>query len=274
MAETPQYEVFALRYATVERRAADNFLMHHDVHDGPMALDFFFWLIRGDERTILVDTGFSGCSSRQRGRDYLHEPLDALASLDVRAEDVQDLILTHLHYDHAGNVDAFPNARIHLQDAEMNYATGRYMCHEALRHFFSVDDVTTVLRRVYSEQVQFHDGDSVLRPGVELYRIGGHTAGLQVVRVHTRRGWIVLASDALHYYQNYESDNPFPGIFNVGEMMEGYRRLTSLVDTPDHIVPGHDPQVAVRYPRVAGCAADVFILHEPPTPWESNHESA
>jgi len=273
MAALPEFEVFALRYASVERRASENFLMH-DVHDGPMALDFYFWLIRGNGRTILVDTGFSTCSSRQRGRSFLQEPLDALAAMDIRADDVQDLILTHLHYDHAGNVDAFPRARVHLQDAEMNYATGRFMCHRALRNFFSVDDVATVLRRVYAEQVQFHDGDATLHPGIELYRVGGHTAGLQVVRVHTRRGWIVLASDALHYYRNYQTDNPFPGIFNVGEMMEGYRRLARLVETEDHIVPGHDPQVAERYPRVAGNKAEAFILHEPPKPWESSHEPA
>lgn len=265
MAETteiPEFQVFAIKYASVDRRASDNFLIR-DVHDGPMALDFYFWLIRGHGRTVLVDTGFSACSSRQRGRSFIREPLDALAATNVCAAEVRDVVLTHLHYDHAGNVDAFPNARVHLQDAEMSYATGRLMCHHALRHFFSVDDVATVLKRVYAEQVQFHDGDSRVCQGIELYRVGGHTAGLQVVRVHTQRGWIVLASDALHYYRNYGSNNPFPGIYNVGDMMEGYRKLATLVDTEDKIIPGHDPEVAKRYPTAAG-EDGVYVLHESP----------
>src|SRR3546814_18079292 len=81
----------------------------------------------------------------------------------------------------------------------MQYATGRYMCYSALRHFFSVDDVATVLKRVYENRVTFHDGDAQVAPGIEVYKIGGHTAGLTIVRVMNRRGWIVLASDAMHY---------------------------------------------------------------------------
>jgi glyoxylase-like metal-dependent hydrolase (beta-lactamase superfamily II) len=247
----------------VERRAVDNFLMR-DVHDGPMALDFYFWLIRGGNHTVLVDTGFSACSARQRNRRFLLEPAVALAKLGLTPGMIDDIVLTHLHYDHAGNIDAYPQARVHLQDAEMNYATGRYMCHGALRHFFSVDDVATVLRRIYAEKVQFHDGDAELYPGIELYRVGGHTAGLQVVRVRTARGWVVLASDAMHYYLNFERDNPFPGILNVGEMLEGYRRLDVLADSRDHIVPGHDPLVAVQYPLLAGAGEGIYCLHEPP----------
>lgn len=260
----PLYEVYAIRYASVARRASDNFLLH-DIHDGQMDLDFYFWLIRGQDRTMLVDTGFSACSASQRGRAFSQEPAAALARLQVKPSDVDTLILTHLHYDHAGNVDAYQNAQVHLQDAEMQYATGRYMCHGALRHFFSVEDVATVLRRVYDDKVCFHDGDAQIAPGVELYKIGGHTAGLQIVRIHTQRGWIVLASDAMHYYRNYEDRNPFPAILHVGHMMEGYKRIAQLVDSDAHIVPGHDPEVARRYPSQARPDNGIYLLHEAPS---------
>ncbi|MCP1403364.1 N-acyl homoserine lactonase family protein [Achromobacter insolitus] len=249
-AALPAYEVYAIRYATVARRAVDNFLSRNDAHDGPMPLDFYCWVVRGGGRTVLVDTGFSACSARARGRAFCLQPGAALARLGLAPEDIGDLILTHLHYDHAGNVEAYPNARVHLQDAEMRYATGRYMCFEAMRHFFSADDLQAVVRRLYAGRVQFHDGDARLAPGLELYRIGGHTPGLQVVRVHTGRGWIVLASDALHYYRNYTDHNPFPAIFHVGDMLEGYARIRSLADSDAHIVPGHDPLVAKLYPRM------------------------
>src|SRR5690606_30958632 len=122
--------------------------------------------------------------------------------------------LTHMHYDHSGNFNAFPNARLHVQDAEINFATGRHMCHQALSHFYEVEDMVQMLREIYAGRVDFHDGEGELAPGITLHRVGGHTDGLQVVRVHTQRGWVVLASDAVHFYRNLERGNPFPAISN------------------------------------------------------------
>ncbi|MCG7324832.1 MULTISPECIES: N-acyl homoserine lactonase family protein [unclassified Achromobacter] len=263
MAGLPVYEVYAIRYASVTRRAVDNFLSRADVHDGPMPLDFYCWLLRGPASNVLVDTGFSNCSARARKRAFTLHPEAALARLGLTPADINDLVLTHLHYDHAGDVEGYPNARVHLQDAEMQYATGRYMCFESMRHFFSVDDVQAVVRQVYAGRVQFHDGDARLAPGLEVYRVGGHTQGLQVVRVHTARGWVVLASDALHYYRNFRDNNPFPAIFHLGDMLEGYARIRTLADSEAHIVPGHDPAVAERYPR-ADDGDGIFRLDVPP----------
>lgn len=200
----PEYEVYALRYARMPRRRADNFL-GGDPHDGPMPMDFFVWLVRGAGRCVLVDTGFNAATAARRRRDLLGCPIAGLARLGVAPEQVQDVVLTHLHYDHAGNLAKLADARLHVQDAELDYATGRCMCHAPLRHAYEVEDVVTLVRRVYQDRVVFHDGDAVLHPGIELLKIGGHTKGLQAVRVHTRRGWVVLASDASHYYENMQA---------------------------------------------------------------------
>ena len=117
-----------------------------------------------------------------------------------------------------------------------------------MRHAFEVEDVVGMVRRVYQGRVRFHDGDAELAPGVSLHHIGGHTMGLQVVRVHTARGWVVLASDASHLYANMEQVRPFPIVYSVGDMIDGYRRLAELADSAAHIVPGHDPLVMQRYP--------------------------
>lgn len=261
---TPAYEVYALRFATVERPAADNFLFR-DGHDGLMPLDFYVWLIRGHGRHVLVDTGFNKESGGRRNRRHIVTPDVALAALDVKPAQIQDVVLTHLHYDHAGNTDLFPQARFHLQDAEMGFATGRCMCHRSMNHFFDIEDVTGLVRKVYGGRVEFHDGDEELAPGISLHRVGGHTAGLQVVRVHTPRGWIVLASDAAHYYRNLQERNPFPAILDVGQMLDGYRRIERLADSPQHIVPGHDPEVLERYPRRDQGEVRVAVLHEAPS---------
>jgi glyoxylase-like metal-dependent hydrolase (beta-lactamase superfamily II) len=113
---------------------------------------------------------------------------------------------------------------------------------------YEVEDVVGMVRRAYAGRVRFHEGDAEILPGVSLHLIGGHTMGLQVVRVRTRRGWLVLASDASHFYANMEQVRPFPIVWSVPDMVQGYRRLRELADSPAHIVPGHDPLVLERYP--------------------------
>ena len=247
---TPQYELYAIKYAHHARRASENFI-GGDPHDGPMPLDYFVWLIRGDGREIVVDTGFSAAVAAKRGRDHLRCPTAGLGLLGVDSKQVKDVVITHLHYDHVGNFDLFPAATLHLQDLEMRYATGRHMSEAQFGGAYDVEDVVGMVRRAYAGRVRFHDGDAELHPGVSLHLIGGHTLGLQVVRVRTRRGWVVLASDASHFYANMEQERPFPIVWSVADMVAGYRRLGALADSRAHIIPGHDPLVMERYPAAS-----------------------
>ena len=263
--QIPAYEVYALRYATVERRRQENFMVH-DPHDGPMPMDYFVWVIRGVDRTWLVDTGFNRAAADARKRTFLRCPIESLSHLGLRPQDVTDVIVTHLHYDHAGNLNLLPNARIHLQEQELQYATGRFMIHPLLRHPYAVDDVVEVVRGLYSDRIVLYSGDREIAPGLQLVLVGGHTAGLQSVRVHTARGWVVLASDASHYYENICLESPFPIVFHVGQMLDGYHRLLSLADSPDHLVPGHDPLVRERYPKWGPPDAEIYSLHTAPSP--------
>ena len=112
MPSEPTYEVYALKYAHHARRAAENFI-GGDPHDGPMPLDYFVWLIRGGGREIVVDTGFSAAVAAKRGRDHIRCPTSALRQMGVDARQVKDVVVTHLHYDHAGNFDLFPAATLH-----------------------------------------------------------------------------------------------------------------------------------------------------------------
>jgi glyoxylase-like metal-dependent hydrolase (beta-lactamase superfamily II) len=247
MAVNRAYEVYAIKYAHHQRRAGENFI-GGDPHDGPMPLDYFVWLVRDGERELVVDTGFSAATAARRRRNHLRCPTEGLRMLGVEAGKVSDVVVTHLHYDHVGNFDLFPAAAFHLQDDELGYATGRHMSHPVFSGAFDVEDVVGMVRNVYRGRVRFHNGDAELFPGVSVHLIGGHTKGLQVVRVATRRGWLVLASDASHFYANMEQVRPFPIVYSVADMVEGYRRLRELADSAAHIIPGHDPQVLVRYP--------------------------
>jgi glyoxylase-like metal-dependent hydrolase (beta-lactamase superfamily II) len=248
----PIYEVFAIKYGDRVGKRGQIFV-HGDPHDAPTPMDYFVWAIRNDERTVVVDVGYGQAEGERRGRSFLRCPTEGLKLVGIDAAAVEDVVITHMHYDHAGNLELFPRARFHIQDEEMAFVTGRPMTHRALRHSFRLDDVLEMIRLVYGDRVIFHAGDEELAPGIELYHIPGHTRGLMSVRVHTARGWVVLASDAAHYYESLDpaKETPFLTHENIFHMLEGFRRLHKLAPTPAHVVPGHDPLVMKRYPPPA-----------------------
>ncbi len=260
------HEVFAIQYGYHARRASENYVFG-DPHDAEEPLAYFVWLIRGPHGNIVVDTGFDQSMASQRGRTMLHPVSEGLAALGVNAAQVEDVIVTHLHYDHAGNHDLFPRATYHLQDAEMSYATGRCMGHAHARVPFEAEDVVAMVRKVYQGRVAFNDGDDQIVPGVTVHRIGGHSKGLQAVRVSTRRGPVVLASDASHLYAHFETGRVFPIVDSISEVLEGYGTLRRLAESDAHIVPGHDPMVVQRYPAAApGLEGWVVRLDADPAP--------
>jgi glyoxylase-like metal-dependent hydrolase (beta-lactamase superfamily II) len=170
-----------------------------------------------------------------------------------------------MHYDHAGNHDLFPAATYHVQDMELAYCTGRCMCHPHLNHPFEASDVQAMIGKIFDGRVRFHDGDSEIEPGLTVHRTGGHTRGLQIVRVRTKRGWVVVGSDASHFYANFEQYRPFPVVDSVADMLAGYDRMRSLATSIRHIIPGHDPLVLDRYPRARAEVPDIVKLDEVPT---------
>ncbi len=253
------WEVYALRYAERAARVrADSFLF--DDHASPHPIDYFLWLLRRGDRVIVVDTGYDAAEAARRGRPILRDPVRMLADFSVDPGAVEDVILTHLHYDHAGALDGFPAATFHLQAAEMAYATGPCMCAPALNHPFTAEHVCAMVRRVYSGRVRFHDGAGQVAEGVEVAALGGHSRGLQAVRVMTARGWMVLASDASHFYENFLAGKLFPIVVDAEAMLRGFALLPRLAAGRNMVVPGHDPLVRRLYPRVAG-EADGPAVH-------------
>lgn len=255
--------IYAVRYGHLDRLSHHNFLGGDD-HAQPMPLDYFVWVIRSGDRTIVVDTGFDAAAAARRGRTLLRPVAAGLAAIGVHADEVRDVVITHMHYDHAGNVGLFPKARFHVQDAEMAYCTGRAMTHAHLSGPFDAENVVDLVRRTFDGRVVFHAGDEELYPGVTLHHLPGHTPGLQAVRVQTERGPVVLASDAIHFWANLTRETPFPIVADVVGYLEALRRLRSLAPSVDHIIPGHDPGVLERFPAEPD-TADIVRLDLAPT---------
>ncbi len=250
MASDDTYEVFALRYGTRDARRRDHFLYKERVVDpeASMPMDYFVWLVRNQSRVLLVDTGFSEPVGTRRGRTFLRSPADALKLLDVSAEAIADVVITHMHYDHSGTVRDFPNANLHLQERELRWVTGSEMFERSAQGSFETDDVVNIVRGLYDERVQLHEGAWQFAPGIDVHLVPGHTPGIQVVSVNTTRGKVVLASDSTHYYENMETGEPFATTYDAAQVVAGFKMLEELADSKRHIVPGHDPLVMRRYP--------------------------
>ncbi len=222
--------VYAVKYAERDARRGEHFL-GGDPHDAPMPMDYFVWAVVGDDETWVVDTGFGTLDATRRNRRLLRTAAEALATIGVDAHAVTDVILTHAHYDHAGGLEHFPSARFHVQEREMAFATGRPMTEPGQSHGFTADHVAALVHHVHTGRVVFHDGDEEVAPGLSLHLLGGHTDGMQVVRVETGNGALVLASDSTHYYENFETGRPFPIVYDVDAMVDGWATLRRLAST-------------------------------------------
>ena len=203
------HEVYAVRYASHARMRSENYIFG-DPHDEMTSIAYYVWVIKGPHGVFVCDTGFDEKAAKERGRKIIKPVGEGLKALGVEPDHVDHVIATHMHWDHAGNYDLFPNARYHVQDTEMAYCTGRCMCHPTLRIPFSEDDVHAMVRKVYAYRVEFHDGVEELAPGITVHKIGGHSKGLQCVRVKTQRGYVVVASDCCHLYSHIDEGRVFP----------------------------------------------------------------
>lgn len=245
------FEVYALKYATRVGARSENF-HGGDPHDAPMRMDYYVWALISPDLTVVVDTGFTPEVAQKRGRTHLRCPAEALASLGIEASSIPMVILTHLHYDHIGNLDMFPAATFVVQEEEIAFWTGRYASRGHFRHHIEVEDVVWLARENFSGRLRFVSGSERLAPGVAVHRVGGHSAGLQIAEVETAKGTVVVASDACHFYENIERDRPFGIVSDVPEMYGAFDVVNTLAETDDCIIPGHDPLVMERFDPVHG----------------------
>lgn len=242
------WEVLAIRYATDPSRVAARNFLGGAGGDGPMPVAYHAFVLRGPAGVVMVDTGADAARCGRMGRQFGRGVAEALEVLGAVPADVAHVVQTHLHWDHAGGTALFPDAQFHLQAREMAYCTGPAMRHSVLRAGYEAADIAAMAALLHEGRLRLHDGAAELLPGLRLRRVGGHTDGLQVLDVATRRGRMCLAGDAVAFRENLLQRVPFPALFHVGDALDAFEAVLGFADDPALVIPGHDPWVVDAHP--------------------------
>jgi glyoxylase-like metal-dependent hydrolase (beta-lactamase superfamily II) len=256
------YEVLAVRYGSLHARRAELFYRYESYGepDAEVVMAYYFWLLRGDGKTILVDTGFDVAAANRRGRTCLFPPVEALRLAGVEPESVSTVVVTHFHYDHIGNLDAFPAAELVVPRRELEFWTGPLADRLHFAAHVEPAEIAKVERAVQDGRVRLTEGTEEILDGVTAVGVGGHSPGQQVTVVATAAGDVVLASDAIHFYEEYELQRPFAVIADLEEMYRAYDLIAELAAKPGAVViPGHDPRVMDRF-EPAGNGAQPHVV--------------
>jgi glyoxylase-like metal-dependent hydrolase (beta-lactamase superfamily II) len=248
----PQYEIYAIRYATLPQFPVAELVAGADP-SRKLDIAMMIWLVRGNGHNILVDCGFyhDRFFKEWHVNDFI-KPSDAIKPLGLKPDDITDIVITHMHWDHADGMDLFPNARIWIQKDELQYYAGEGWQSKDAHGGIDPDDVLTLVKLNTQGKVGMIDGDAQeILPGIVCYTGGRHTYASQYVGVYTRAGTVILASDNMYLFENLEKHVPIAATLDAVSNLQAQDRMKTLAAKPEFIIPGHDPAVMTKFPQVA-----------------------
>ncbi len=262
----PSYRVLAVHYAERETTYGDAYYRWatYGEPDGPLSLSYYFWILEPlhapGSPPIVLDCGFEPERGERMGRRCLCRPADALGRLGIDPATVELLVISHIHYDHIGNLHLFPNARMPVARAELEFWTADPVARRPQFAVHADPDAIEMLRRASAEErFELIEDRAEVAPGITAVRVGGHAPGQLVFEVTGEHGPIVLASDAVHFDAELEQERPF-GIFSdLADLYRGYATLRRYASSGAEVVPGHDPSVMHRFAPLDGDAAGLAV---------------
>jgi len=251
----PVYEIYALKYAGPFKSKLA-FVYWRQGWDEEIERYYYIWAIKGRDETIIVDTGQGPTYAKNHGSPNYVNPVDVLARIGVKPKSVKKIVVTHIHQDHAGGFEvfpqAFPNATFFIQKTEFDFWIKSPIAKK--KAFADSSDLLAnkILGEMEgTERLRFVCGDQKLMPGVELLLTPGHTIALQSVAVNTRKGTAVVASDCAHIAKSFKDDMPSSLICDLPGWMQSFDKLKAKASSIDLLFPGHDAKLLQDYPKVA-----------------------
>ncbi len=245
------YEIYALKYAGPFVRTGAHLMWYRD-WEKTEKINYYIWCIKGADETVIVD---AGVTPQLAGKRELHgyvNPVDVLARINIRADDVRHVVITHMHFDHAGGVSLFPRATFYIQEDEYRFWLENPVAGRPPFRYVSDTASNAYLASLEgTDRLVLLRGDQQILPGIQCLLSPGHTVALQTVAMNTARGKAILGSDCAHVFRNYTEDWPSCLIVDLVGWMQTYDKLRELVASADLLFPGHDRRLLENYPQVA-----------------------
>jgi len=247
------YEVYAIRFGTLPQFSVSGLVVGAD-KTRRIDIPVMVWLLKGsDGRRVLVDAGFYQQKFVDQWKvQNFRSPADAVAAAGVKPDEITDVIISHAHWDHVGGADLFPKATVWIQREEYVYYTGDAWHSRNTHGGIDAGHMAALLKINTEGRLKFVNGDDQeILPGIRCYTGGRHTHASQYVGVQTAGGTAVITSDNMYLYENLEKGAPIAQTLDAASNLRAQVRIRELASDPSLIVPGHDPAVFERYPRVA-----------------------
>jgi len=252
-ADADKYEVYAVRYATLANFPVSSLVAGAD-RARRLDIAMMIWVLKGvDGRVAIVDSGFHRDQYFKQFtvKDFI-EPSEAIAPLGLAPDQVTDIFLSHMHWDHAGGIDLFPAARVWIQKEEYDYYTSDAWQARNTHGGIDADDVLEIVKRNIAGKVSFVRGDDdTILSGITFGIGGKHTWQSQFVAVQTRAHTVVLASDNMYLYENLDTHTAISQTLDAVSNLRTQDRMKGLASTPALLIPGHDPALFDRFPHVS-----------------------
>ncbi|MFC2065630.1 N-acyl homoserine lactonase family protein [Chloroflexota bacterium] len=233
---------------------AHRLLPNVPVADPKLHINCYMWCIKGEEATVLVDTGMNAKDAKHGGFVNIKDPVTLLKKLAVDAASISTVIVSHLHYDHFSAYQLYPKATFYIQRKDIEFFTGPAIRFPQVRRIAS--DMVEVVKLGYEKRICYLDGDEEILPGIRLVLVGGHSPGLQVVVVKTSKGDVVIGTDTMDLYRNMEEEVAHPMV-DLAQGLLVWDKLKKLASSPELILPGHDCLIMDRFPNPVEGIAEI-----------------
>lgn len=246
-----EYEIYALKYAGPFVRTGAHLMWYRD-WDKTEQINYYIWCLKGPDEIVIVDAGVTPQLAMKKELAGYVNPVDVLARINVNANEVRHVVITHMHFDHAGGVSLFPRATFYIQEDEYRFwLENPVAARPPFKHVSDAAATAYLASAEGTDRLVLLKGDRQILPGIQCLLSPGHTVALQAVAVNTARGIVILGSDCAHVFRNYTEDWPSCLIVDLVGWMKTYDKLRERVSSPDLLFPGHDRLLLENYPEIA-----------------------
>ncbi len=251
--QTSNYEIYALKFATLNFKIPVALMAVGTTRKDSTDVCYMVYVAKGNNKTILVDAGFTETPPMYNMQAFTYvRPDSILKRININPNDITDIILTHPHWDHIGGIDLFPNAMVWMQEKDFNYFVGTAWQKDVDNSTFNSKDVLKIIQKNIDKKLTLIKGDSIeIMPNIKVFTGSKHTYESQYVSFDTGSDKVIIASDNAWYYYNLTSLLSIPITFDQKAYIQNLKRMKGMVKNIDLILPGHDPEVFSKFPKVA-----------------------